>query len=101
MAPSVLRRRTEATAVVYGAEANGLLHPEIQSAVGRRVDVLKALGVGGEPTTADLVGPAAPARRRVERLRHRQLVACRNLRGTPIKSRRMTNAFHALRAERQ
>ncbi|MFJ8091723.1 sacsin N-terminal ATP-binding-like domain-containing protein [Streptomyces griseofuscus] len=56
MAPSVLRRRTEATAVVYGAEADGLLHPEIQSAVGRRVDVLKALGVGGEPTTADIVG---------------------------------------------
>ncbi|MET9922420.1 hypothetical protein ABZZ04_35950 [Streptomyces sp. NPDC006435] len=55
-APSVLRRRTEATAVVYGAEADGLLHPEIQAAVGRRVDVLKALGVGGEPTTADIVG---------------------------------------------
>ncbi|WP_345961628.1 hypothetical protein ABDE16_03580 [Streptomyces sp. BRB040] len=54
-APSVLRRRTEATAVVYGAEADGLLHPEIQAAVGRRVDVLKALGVGGEPTTADIV----------------------------------------------
>ncbi|MGG8480656.1 sacsin N-terminal ATP-binding-like domain-containing protein [Streptomyces lividans] len=55
-APSVLRRRTEATAVVYGAEAEGLLHPEIQAAVGRRVDVLKALGIGGEPTTADIVG---------------------------------------------
>ncbi|MDQ1065742.1 hypothetical protein QFZ32_001182 [Streptomyces canus] len=55
-APSVLRRRTEATAVVYGAEADGLLHPEIQAAVGRRVDVLKALGVSGEPTTADIMG---------------------------------------------
>ncbi|MFH8706566.1 sacsin N-terminal ATP-binding-like domain-containing protein [Streptomyces rubrogriseus] len=54
-APSILRRRTEATAVVYGAEADGLLHPEIQAAVSRRGDVLKALGVGGEPTTADIV----------------------------------------------
>ncbi|MGW0702261.1 sacsin N-terminal ATP-binding-like domain-containing protein [Streptomyces sp. NPDC002867] len=54
-APSVLRRKTEATAVVYGADADGLLHPQIQAAVGRREDVLKALGVGGEPTTADIV----------------------------------------------
>lgn len=53
--PAQLRRRTEATALVYGADAGKVLHPEIQKAVERREPVLKALKVGGEPTTADIV----------------------------------------------
>ncbi|MFE2009985.1 sacsin N-terminal ATP-binding-like domain-containing protein [Streptomyces sp. NPDC059491] len=65
-APAELRRRTEATALVYGSDADGILHPGIQEAVGRRGQVLKALGVGGEPTTGDLVD-------RLRRLRRAEL----------------------------
>ncbi|MEV5683976.1 hypothetical protein AB0L68_12450 [Streptomyces sp. NPDC052164] len=54
-APSALRRRTEATAAVYGTDADGLLHRDIQAAAGRRGEVLRALAVGGEPTAADIL----------------------------------------------
>ncbi|MFE5511667.1 hypothetical protein ACFQ9J_13740 [Streptomyces sp. NPDC056529] len=53
--PAQLRRRTEATALVYGADTSKVLHPDIQKSVERREPVLRALKVGGEPTTADIV----------------------------------------------
>ncbi|MFF9853425.1 sacsin N-terminal ATP-binding-like domain-containing protein [Streptomyces litmocidini] len=54
-APSRLRKKTTATALVYGTEADRVLHSEVQAAVERREQVLAALGVGGEPTAADIV----------------------------------------------
>lgn len=57
-APSVsarLRMRTTGTVAVYGADDERFLHPEIQQLVGRRSDVLRALGISAEARTEDLV----------------------------------------------
>lgn len=50
-----LRLRTTGTTAVYGADPAGFLHRDIQQAVGRRADVLRALGIGGEPTIGDIL----------------------------------------------
>ncbi|MGA5162242.1 sacsin N-terminal ATP-binding-like domain-containing protein [Streptomyces pseudogriseolus] len=55
VAPSGLRERTTSTVAVYGADSAGFLHPDLQQAVGRRGEVLVALGVTGEPGVADLL----------------------------------------------
>jgi hypothetical protein len=49
--PLDLRLRTPATLAVHGEDPTGYLHRSFRSA---RTDVLEALGVGGEPSTADL-----------------------------------------------
>lgn len=54
-APCGLRERTTSTVAVYGADSAGFLHPDLQQAVGRRGEVLVALGVTGEPGVADLL----------------------------------------------
>ncbi|MFI0711391.1 sacsin N-terminal ATP-binding-like domain-containing protein [Streptomyces inhibens] len=54
-APCGLRERTTSTVAVYGAEGASFLHPDLQQAVGRRGEVLIALGVTGEPDVADLL----------------------------------------------
>lgn len=54
-APYGLRERTTSTVAVYGAESAGFLHPDLQQAVGRRGEVLVALGVTGDPDVADLL----------------------------------------------
>ncbi|MCX4821095.1 hypothetical protein OG883_14465 [Streptomyces sp. NBC_01142] len=54
-APHGLRERTTSTVAVYGADSGGFLHPDLQQAVGRRGEVLVALGVTGEPGVADLL----------------------------------------------
>ncbi|MFD3328663.1 sacsin N-terminal ATP-binding-like domain-containing protein [Streptomyces sp. NPDC058701] len=50
-----LRLRTTGTTAVYGADPAGFLHRDVQQAVGRRADVLRALGIGGEPTVGDIL----------------------------------------------
>ncbi|MFI1947401.1 sacsin N-terminal ATP-binding-like domain-containing protein [Streptomyces virginiae] len=54
-APCQLCERTTSTVAVYGTESSGFLHPELQQAVGRRGEVLVALGVTGEPGIDDLL----------------------------------------------
>ncbi|MER6313827.1 hypothetical protein ABT237_08680 [Streptomyces sp. NPDC001581] len=54
-APSQLHERTTSTVAVYGTDSTGFLHPELQQAVGRRGEVLVALGVTGEPGIDDLL----------------------------------------------
>lgn len=54
-APCGLRERTTSTVAVYGADSAGFLHPDLQQAVGRRGEVLVALGVTGEPGVVDLL----------------------------------------------
>ncbi|MFE9284801.1 sacsin N-terminal ATP-binding-like domain-containing protein [Streptomyces olivaceus] len=54
-APCGLCERTTSTVAVYGADSAGFLHPDLQQAVGRRGEVLVALGVTGEPGVADLL----------------------------------------------
>ena len=54
-APYGLRERTTSTVAVYGADSGSFLHPDLQLAVGRRGEVLVALGVTGEPGIADLL----------------------------------------------
>ncbi|WP_162688595.1 hypothetical protein, partial [Streptomyces sp. ICC4] len=50
-----LRLRTTGTTAVYGADPAGFLHRDVQQAVGRRADVLRALDIGGEPTIGDIL----------------------------------------------
>ncbi|HEU5004303.1 MAG TPA: hypothetical protein VFW71_16195 [Actinomycetota bacterium] len=49
--PVELRLRTPATMALYGANRRGYVHHSLKDA---RVDVLNALGVAGEPNTAEL-----------------------------------------------
>lgn len=49
--PLDLRLRTPATLALYGTDRSGYLHPSFRES---RVNVLEALGVVGEPNTADL-----------------------------------------------
>jgi hypothetical protein len=65
-APARLRMRTTGTVAVYGADDERFLHPEIQQLVGRRSDVLRALGISAEARTEDLVECLQRLRRREE-----------------------------------
>ncbi|MFF7544458.1 hypothetical protein ACFZCU_12685 [Streptomyces canus] len=58
--------RTTGTVAVYGADDERFLHPEIQQLVGRRSDVLRALGISAEARTEDLVECLQRLRRREE-----------------------------------
>jgi hypothetical protein len=64
--PARLRLRTTGTVAVYGSDEARFLHPEIQRLVGRRGDLLRALGVSAETRTADLVECLRRLRRREE-----------------------------------
>ncbi|WP_424877657.1 sacsin N-terminal ATP-binding-like domain-containing protein [Streptomyces sp. SLBN-8D4] len=64
--PARLRMRTTGTVAVYGADNERFLHPEIQQLVGRRSDVLHALGISAEARTEDLVECLQRLRRREE-----------------------------------
>ncbi|MGW2677857.1 sacsin N-terminal ATP-binding-like domain-containing protein [Streptomyces sp. NPDC001436] len=55
IAPCRLHERTTSTVAVYGTDSAGFLHPDLQQTVGRRGDVLVALGVTGEPGIDDLL----------------------------------------------
>lgn len=50
--PVALRVRTPGTLAVYGPDADGYLHPELQT---RRLNVLSVIGVAGDPNTGALV----------------------------------------------
>ncbi|MGW0941053.1 sacsin N-terminal ATP-binding-like domain-containing protein [Streptomyces sp. NPDC002623] len=65
-APARLCMRTTGTVAVYGADDERFLHPEIQQLVGRRSDVLRALGISAEARTEDLVECLQRLRRREE-----------------------------------
>ncbi|MGW8973928.1 hypothetical protein [Streptomyces platensis] len=58
--------RTTGTVAVYGADDERFLHSEIQQLVGRRSDVLRALGISAEARTEDLVECLQRLRRREE-----------------------------------
>ncbi|MFD4561288.1 sacsin N-terminal ATP-binding-like domain-containing protein [Streptomyces sp. NPDC058469] len=54
-APADLRERTTGTVAVYGDNGAGFLHQDLQEVVGKRGEVLTALGVTGEAGVDDLL----------------------------------------------
>lgn len=54
-APAALRERTTGTVAIYGDNGAGFLHQDLQDVVGKRGEVLTALGVTGEAGVDDLL----------------------------------------------
>ncbi|MET7824666.1 hypothetical protein ABZT23_08300 [Streptomyces sp. NPDC005386] len=65
--PADLRERTTSTVAVYGDNGAGFLHQDLQEVVGKRGEVLTALGVTGEAGVDDLLKCLRDLRQRTSR----------------------------------
>lgn len=53
--PADLHDQTRGNKAVHGADGSKFLHPEIHAAIGNRTEVLRMLGIEGEPTVRQLI----------------------------------------------